>query len=211
MELLVWLLGGMLAAALVALAVLLVVLARLRRRNRVSPKVRTAAPTVWLWSPALAARLHRRLRDAVAVSRMVAGRHTDRSGGVADLAARLEQEALAVDGRIAAVGRLAPRLRRTALPALAADVAAVERLASDLSLLGAAAGATRGLAGSPAGLDALGADLARHVEAQAELARLEGGLGLDPVSRDPAVGVPPRPRAARPAPPEGGQARATPG
>ena len=37
-----------------------------RRRHRVNPHLPTLAPLSWLWSPFLAARLHRRLRRCVA-------------------------------------------------------------------------------------------------------------------------------------------------
>jgi hypothetical protein len=37
-----------------------------RRSNRVNPNLPTLAPLTWLWSPFLAARLHRRLRRSVA-------------------------------------------------------------------------------------------------------------------------------------------------
>src|SRR5437762_12122342 len=36
-----------------------------RRRHRVNPHLPTLAPLSWLWSPFLAARLHRRLRRCV--------------------------------------------------------------------------------------------------------------------------------------------------
>ena len=64
------------AAAITSLVMLAAVAAtvwyavhRLRRRNRVSPRRRTAAPLNWLWSFRPAARLHRRLRTAVLTAR----------------------------------------------------------------------------------------------------------------------------------------------
>jgi hypothetical protein len=63
----------LLAAAISATASLVIVAACtaltfhwMRRRNRVNPHLPTLAPLTWLWSPFLAARLHRRLRHCVA-------------------------------------------------------------------------------------------------------------------------------------------------
>ncbi len=132
------LLLGTTGVALVAtlLSVLLLV-HRLRRRNRVSPAHPSPAPVGWLWSPRLAARLHRRLRAAVAVARMVARRHAGdpyppRTVG---LAGELEREAVAVDHHLALLGRLPVAERRRPLAQVIADVGRIERVASRLSML----------------------------------------------------------------------------
>jgi hypothetical protein len=41
---------------------------RLRRRNRLHPKVATMAPLIWLAHPGAPARMHRRLRAAIATA-----------------------------------------------------------------------------------------------------------------------------------------------
>src|SRR5688572_29193347 len=97
--------------AVTALGVVLpvsVLLWRFRRRNRLHPRVPTAAPTAWLASPARAARLHRRLRTATLVASvsMPAGRRRAANGSpVDDLAAELLQEAAALDQQLAMAAR----------------------------------------------------------------------------------------------------------
>ncbi|MDH4148024.1 MAG: hypothetical protein OEY23_22945 [Acidimicrobiia bacterium] len=79
-----------------------------RRRNRVHPSAGNVAPLGWLVSPSAAARLHRRLRAAVAAGQ--AGRLGPELG---PLRAQLHAEAVAVDRQLVATARLA-RSARTA-------------------------------------------------------------------------------------------------
>ncbi len=51
---------------------------RMARANRVSPAVRSPAPLSWLWSPSRAARMHRRLRVAVALIHLAPSREGPR-------------------------------------------------------------------------------------------------------------------------------------
>ena len=131
------LLGFAVLSGLAVLVAVLLAIRSLHRRNRVSPDQRSAAPLVWLSAPSRPARLHRRLRSAVAVARMIAGRAT--AGGqlsrTAELAYELEAEAVSIDHHLPIVARLAPRERTLALRRLAEQVNEVERLVSRLSLL----------------------------------------------------------------------------
>ncbi len=152
----------------------------LRRRNRVSPDRPSEAPIPWMWSPAMAARLHRRLQAAVSVARMVVRRHgreTTRPP-VVDLAADLEREAVALDAHIAVVGRLHPSERRRVLPRLIADVARVEQLTSRLSLLDARMSASARLHHDPGAMEQLAIQLDTLEAAHRELGATEAAVGL---------------------------------
>jgi hypothetical protein len=114
----------------------LIVRNRLHHRNRVSPRVRTDAPVGWLWSPAYAARLHRRLQRAAGLARAVETLH-QRKGGqfrLVEMAQVLEREACALDERLALIGRLHVSQRRRAMPDLLAEVTRIEQVALRLSM-----------------------------------------------------------------------------
>ncbi len=165
----------------IVIAVMLV-LRSLRRRNRVSPDRPSEAPTSWMWSPAMAARLHRRLQAAVAVARMVARRHAREPGRppVVDLAADLEREAVALDAHLAVVGRLHPSERRRVLPRVMADVARVEQLTSRLSLLDARVSASARLPHHPGAMEELALQLETLEAAHRELGATDAAVGLHP-------------------------------
>lgn len=141
------------AALLVPSLTVGAVLQRARRANRLLPGHRTPAPLTWRWSPRRTAVLHRRLRRACALlvadggagegiatraprrrfsplrplGRRRRGRDT---AGVLEAAIReLVDRALAADGRLVELDRRRGPWRRLHLPAVAAEVDAIERAA----------------------------------------------------------------------------------
>ncbi len=130
--------------------ILAVVLARLRRANRVCPDVDCGAPLRWLVWPFPTAVLHRRLRTAVVLARAAAPRppssrrrrHDPAVPTVrAELAVQLEQHAVAIDRDLVLAARLRGAPRRRLLVPAARQVAEVERLAARLHAAGRAADA----------------------------------------------------------------------
>jgi len=98
----------------------------LRRRNRVHPRHRSAAPLTWLASPAAAARAHRQLRGAVALTR------SGVAPALADQAAELGRHAVGLDAELVHAARLPRPHRRQRVRALQAHVLVVERTAVQL-------------------------------------------------------------------------------
>lgn len=98
----------------------------LRRRNRVHPRHRSAAPLTWLASPLPAARAHRRLRDAVRLT------HTGLCPALGEPADQLGRHAVALDAELVHAARLPRADRRAHLRSLQAHVAVVERTAVQL-------------------------------------------------------------------------------
>ena len=155
---------------------------RVRRRNEVSPASPTRPPLRWLGSPERAARLHRRLRDAVIVLRQ-AGARAPRSAGQGPVAARRA-------GGGDRAPRRRPRLRSpggappagtgaapTEWATLTGHIEQLERSAHRL--------AAQARAGSPNALESMDAALRRisdyldaRDEAWADLARIERDAGL---------------------------------
>lgn len=188
----------MVAAVAVGVAVGSWALHQLRRRNRVSRRYRTRAPLHWLVSPGTCARLHRRLRDAVAVLRTTVPTPSRRRlrpaepAPLATAADELEAHAAALDGDLLLAARLrgAPgqELRRR----LANQVGDVERLSARVAAAATAAAPPRsGAQPSPAALAELDEQLDALEAARDELARLEAGVGLvsAPVRGRPPIGV----------------------
>lgn len=184
MELVVVLLFLLVLAAVTPLVTFLLVRRELQRRLRVSPRTPTDAPVAWLWSPASAARMHRRLQSAAAVARSVAALH-QRVGGqtrLVGMAHTLEREAIKLDEQLVLLGRLHPSRRREAMPAMVPEVARIEQVALRLSLqqfdhridacLADQASAVQQLAAELDALDAANDEL-RRVEADAGLGRPE--------------------------------------
>jgi hypothetical protein len=105
-------------------------------RNRISPRVRTAAPLSWLWAmrgPALA---HRRLRRAIRGARGAlaqgakAGLPVD---GLADCVEELERQAVVVDDHLVVASRFSTSIRRSMLRGLRPQVTEIELLAARLA------------------------------------------------------------------------------
>jgi len=83
-----------------------------RRRHRVNPHLPTLAPLSWLWSPFLAARLHRRLRRCVATvdEALPRGRRARRTWPALTNAADRAHNAHLAAWEVDEVERLAARL-----------------------------------------------------------------------------------------------------
>lgn len=159
----------------------LVLLWRLRRRNRLHPRWPTSAPLSWLVHPCAPARLHRRLRHAVATAHYRApgrGRHRVPGSSVEELITELLHEAAAVDEQLVLAGRAPRPVRRRLLAVAEPQVAKLELIAARLAVL-VSASARPG--GAPAAtmiltledrLDAL--EVSRQ-----EIADLEAALHID--------------------------------
>lgn len=124
---LVGIVAGVLTAA-VAGAVTLVVRGR-GRRNRVVPDVPTSAPSSWAGAHTPLARLHRRLRAAVAAARAV----PDPDGALIRARVEVEQAALGVDDHLVALHHMSERERAGRMAQATAAVASVEEAAGRLA------------------------------------------------------------------------------
>ena len=96
---------------------------RYAEANEVVPGTPTRAPAEWAGAHTPEARLHRRLRDAVAALRADPAME---DAWMLEARVSLEQHALAVDERLVAVAALPERVRAEPLAAVAAAVDAVE-------------------------------------------------------------------------------------
>jgi hypothetical protein len=177
-------LAVVLAAALVAGAALAALAIEIRRRqrraNQVVPGIDGPAPRSWTGAHTPEARLHRRLRDAMAALQAVPGLDAVTPGGRAEL----DRHALALDERLVAVAAVAESERGPALGRVAADIEALESAVGGLT--------TQAVSGRPAGADAvrwLSQHMALLDEARAELDGLESGAPplSDETATDPAV------------------------
>ena len=110
---------------------------RLRRRNRVSPAVKTPAPTSWLWSLRLAPRLHRRLRRTTSVARACMVESRDQLG-LAELVGDLERHACEIDRQLVVVARMPQPQRNRLLRELEAEARQVDALAERIIRMGRA-------------------------------------------------------------------------
>ena len=122
----------MVGAAVVAAAY---VIARAGKRefaeaNEVVPGTSTRAPAEWAGAHSPEARLHRRLRDAVAALR---ANPAMEDAFVLEARVTLEQHALAVDDRLIAVAALPKDVRSEPLAAVAAAVDAVEAAVASMA------------------------------------------------------------------------------
>ena len=98
----------------------LIVRWRLRRRNRVHPKVASPAPLRWLVVPSTPARLHRRLQTTVRVASVHSGR---------ELPLAVAEHAVELDRRVVLAARQPYASRAAALRALRAEADELDRLA----------------------------------------------------------------------------------
>ena len=134
---LIWVLA-FLATWVVLLAVVITILRwRLHRRNRVSPAVKSPAPLTWLWVPTRPARLHRRLRGAVADIHLAPSRrpHSGPNLSVDELRRELEYQAVELDHHLVIAARHPRRQRKTFIRSLDEKVGEVELLSVRLSRL----------------------------------------------------------------------------
>lgn len=156
------------------------------RRNRVVPEVATNAPTSWAGAHTPLARLHRRLRAAVAAVRGV----PDPDGALIAARVEIEHAALAVDDHLVALHLLSERERAGRMAPATAAVASVEEAAATLA---DAAAATHSRA-----LPAVGQAVAEALERAALVAEARRELDADPVAiLDDASIDGPLPDAAR--------------
>lgn len=187
--------GDVLAAFLVVTVVIVAVtaatggwfLTRLRRRNRVSTRDRTRPPLPWLVSPGQSARLHRRLRDAVAALRTALPRTSRRHKPPAELlelaraADELEAHAAALDRDLLLASRFRGTHGAVLRARLVGQVAGVERMAARIAASATAADPGRAAARpTPEALAELDEQLDALEAARDELARLEARVGLTP-------------------------------
>ncbi|MEJ7584913.1 MAG: hypothetical protein WKF43_12730 [Acidimicrobiales bacterium] len=177
---LLFLVGITVLAVVMTLLLTLLGIRRLRRRNQVSREEPGDAPLGWLWSPAAAARLHRRLQAAVAVGQVIRQRHAKDSHPPrsVDLACELEREAAALDRHLTLIGRLPPRERRRLLPRFSADVRRVEQLASRLSVLDLESASVARLPQQRGAMDDLAEQLDLLEASRQELRVTEAEVGL---------------------------------
>jgi len=153
------------------------VLWRLRRRNRVHPRVATAAPLLWLVSPGKGARLHRRLRAALAAAQFRGPRqrrHPEPTDRLHDLVTELIQEAAALDDQLVQAALAPLPVRRHLLGALEPHVTNTEVLARRMAALRPDAG--RSGASSAASLRALQERVDALEDARSEIDELEALL-----------------------------------
>ena len=110
---------------------------RLGRANRVSPAVKSPAPLLWLWTPMRAARLHRRLRTAVALIHLSPSPRTRQapSLSVDELRRELEYQAVELDHHLVIVSRHPRGQRSSLVRSLQAQVTEIEQLSVRLSRL----------------------------------------------------------------------------
>ena len=158
-----------------------VALWRLRRRNRLHPKWPTLAPTVWLVHPSRPARLHRRLRAAVATAHFRIpgrGRHKIPHSSVDELIAELLHEATAVDEQVVLAGRAPRAIRRQLLAVTEPQVAKLEAIAARLAVL-VSASARPGGAPAASAILALEDRLDAIEVSRQEIADLEAALFID--------------------------------
>jgi hypothetical protein len=161
--------GLLIAAAAVAAMTLLGALwvrQRLRRRLRIAPKVRSAAPTRFVVVPTAAARLHGRLRRVSTTARLA----STIDPGLRPLADDLVAEALALEPRVIAVnrtGRAGTQVRRD-LQVRIGELEAVGRRLTQLSN------------GSAHGAGSLRERTAALEAARQELSEIEARAGLAP-------------------------------
>lgn len=179
-------LGGTGAVIVMLCAVVLLVLHRLRRRNRVTPSQPDDIPLVWLLSPQAPARLHRRLVAATRAAQLVAERHRPvgrrarrrETPTIVVLCEQLEAHAASVDAHLAFAARLAPAPRRKVLSTLAPGVAEIERTAARISVMSTEISAPTVLAQHTDGIAEMSGRLDALESAHASLRELEAGAGL---------------------------------
>jgi len=111
-----------------AIAVVALSVHALTVRNRVVPNRPTRAPLAWLAATDLAARLHRRLRAAVALASVVRS-VSAHDLGLVDVVDQLDLRALELDDQLVLAAHAPKASRRRMLRELQSEVAELERLA----------------------------------------------------------------------------------
>lgn len=134
--------------------------------NQIVPGVSTLAPAEWAGAHSPEARLHRRMRDAIAAVR---ANTTTEDPALADARVTLERHTLALDDRLIAVAALPPASRAPRLTDIEAGVVALEAAVAELVDLRGA-----GAIDFEAGLAEVRARIAFVAEARSELDALDG-------------------------------------
>lgn len=132
---------------LIIVGVLGLIVGRMRRRLRVSPRQRTRAPMLWLVNFTADARLHRRLRNLAAAARQAAAggdRHRRRLGDTTAqrLAIDLEAQIIVLDERLVESRGLDFDPQRDVVRQIRADADRIEGLIERVVLLIEAEAAT---------------------------------------------------------------------
>ncbi len=130
MTVVVVLLVLVLSAAVAATVVVRTNKRKFAEANVIVPGTTTKAPAEWAGAHTPEARLHRRLRDAVAAVR---ANPAMEDAFMMDARVSLEQQALAVDERLIAVAALPERVRSEPMTSVAAAVDAVEAAVAALA------------------------------------------------------------------------------
>jgi hypothetical protein len=128
----------MLAAIGVAAALAVFAGRRFAKTHQVRPEVATPAGAGWAGAHSPEARLHRRLRDAVAALQASPGLD---EAGLFESRVAFEQEALALDEQLATVAALPENGRAEPLAEVAKAVDSLEKAAASLAEAGPALGA----------------------------------------------------------------------
>lgn len=118
-----------LVVALAATVAIAVAVRRVRRRNQVVPGHDSAAPGSWARAHTPEARLHRRLRDAMAALRSL----PELGGIVPGTWAELERHAIGLDRRLVSVAAVPESVRGPALAQVTTEVEAIEAAAGALA------------------------------------------------------------------------------
>lgn len=95
-----------------------------KKRNQVVPGITSPAPASWSGSHDPEAKLHRRVRDAVAGLHAIAGHDP----AMASTIAKVNEEALAIDQQLVAVSLIADRFKDQAMPNLTKAVEDLEEI-----------------------------------------------------------------------------------
>lgn len=101
------------------------------RDSRLAPGLSTSAPAAWAGSHDPEARLHRRLRDAIAA--LSVNQAFDDDGNLLDLRVELELQAVALDEQLVATAALPLHVRREPLERITRAVETIEHAVADLA------------------------------------------------------------------------------
>ena len=157
---------------------------RLGRSNRVSPAVKSPAPLHWLYSWSRTARLHRRLRAAVALIHLSPSPRARQAPSLSVDALRrdLEYQAVELDQHLVVAARHPRAYRRGLLRSLDQQVVTIEALAVRLSSMmrpvDAPSTGWDAPATPPEVLQRIGQQLDLLDAAQTELVEIERASGL---------------------------------
>lgn len=163
--------------------------------NQLIPGVSTSAPGSWAGSHDPEARLHRRLRDALAA--LAANQAFDDNGTLLDLRVELQQQAIALDEQLVATAALPLNLRADPLERISGAVGSIEQAVAGL----AGASATEAASRINRVLEDVTARTGLVAQARAALDELGPLPGGAPAMPTPApVTEPPAPVAEPPAP-----------